>query len=272
MLHFVNKATCFVCHVTHRYAEHIGGFVKIVEFCDGVAKIIGNGFQRNQLRHVPHEAVHLVRQAEIAFALLLVGSSHAVCLRHHLAQLRGQLCKGVADFVKLRCKGSESGRNLLAGDCKGIKVGRFQLVGQVRNLADRIESAAKSFKVRCVQNRQRGQSVGELSNAPGHGVEVHAVQAGYSRRNLLNGVHDRVDAFCACGRVDVGETVQKAGDFVQPGHSSRSLFQRCDGTRQLVKAVYNLCDVALCPQIRNGSSELVNIKLCTLRFRRNLYG
>ena len=247
-------------------------FIEVIELRNSVAKILSDSFQRNQLCHVPHKAVHLIGQAEIALALLFVGSSHTICLCNHLAQLRRELCKCIAHLVKLRCKGSKSSRNLLTRACKRIKVCCFQLVGQIRNLSDCIESAAKSFKVRCVQNRQRSQSVSELSNASRHGVKVNAVQARHSSRNLLDCVHDRVDALCACSRVDIGKPIQKAGDFVQPGHSSGCLFQRCNGTGQLVKAVHNLCDVAFRPQIRNGGSELVDIKLCALRFRRNLYG
>ena len=178
-------------------------FVKVIELRNSIAKILSDSFQRNQLCHVPHKAVHLIGQAEIALALLFVGSSHTVCLCHNLTQLRRELCKSVAHLVKLRRKRSKGSRNLLTRACKRIKVSRFQLVGQVRDLSDRIKSTAKSFKVRCVQNGQRSQSISELSNASRHGVKVHAVQARHSRRNLLDCVHDRVDALCACGRVSV---------------------------------------------------------------------
>ena len=196
--------------------EQVCCFIEVIELRNSIAKILSDGFQRDQLCHVPHKAVHLIGQAKIALALLFVGSGHTVGLCDHLAQLRRELCKSVAHLVKLRYKGSKGSRNLLTRACKRIKVSRFQLVGQVGNLPDRIESTAKSFKVRCVQNGQWSQSVSELSNASRHGVKVHAVQARHSRRNLLDCIHDRVNAFCACSRVDVGKPVQKAGDFVQP--------------------------------------------------------
>ena len=182
-------------------------FIEVVKFRNSVAKILSDSFQRNQLCHVPHKAVHLIGQTEIALALLFVGCGHTVRLCHNLAQLRRELCKGVAYLVKLRRKGSKRGINFLTRACKRIKVCRFQLVGQVRNLSDRVESTTKSFKIRCVQNGQRSQSVSELSNATRHGVKVHAVQARHSRWNLLDCIHDRVDALCACGRVNVGKSI-----------------------------------------------------------------
>ena len=187
--------------------EQVCCFIEVIKLRNSVAKILSDSFQRNQLCHVPHKAVHLIGQTEIALALLFVGCGHTVRLCHNLAQLRRKLCKSVAHLVKLRYKRSKGGRNLLARACKRIKVSRFQLVGQVRNLSDRIESTAKSFKVRCIQNGQRSQSASELSNAPGHGVKVHAVQTRHSRWNLLDCIHDRVDALCACGRVNVGKSI-----------------------------------------------------------------
>jgi hypothetical protein len=62
LFHLVNETACFVCHVTHRYAKHISRFVEVIELCNSVAKIISNCFQRNQLCHVSHKAVHLIGQ------------------------------------------------------------------------------------------------------------------------------------------------------------------------------------------------------------------
>ena len=222
-------------------------FVKVIKLRNSVAKILRDSFQRNQLCHVSHKTAHLVRQAEIAFFLPFVSSCHTVCLCDHFAQLRRQLCKGVANLVKLRSKGSESSRNFIAGIRESIEVSCFQLFGQVRDFPDGVDRAADRLQPGSVQNGQGSHCVCQFSNAAGHGVEVHAIQAGHGSRDFLDGVDNAVDAFHTAGKICVADAIQKIRDVVQPRQTNRRLFQRRNGSGQLVKAVHNFCDVALCP-------------------------
>jgi hypothetical protein len=143
---------------------------------------------------------------------------------------------------------------------------------QVRDFPDGVDRAADCLQPGSVQNGQGSHCVCQFSNAAGHGVEVHAIQAGHGSRDFLDGVDNAINAFHTAGKVCVADAIQKIRDVVQPRQASGRLFQRCNRTSQLIKAVHDFRDVALCAQIRNGGSELVDVKLCALRFRRDFYG